>query len=76
MTMPSALRLVGRWFLAGCRIFVGFLVAKTGVGLLLGEPYRGYDRQDNLFTGGFILLIGAYIIFSTLFSILFSNKET
>jgi len=62
--------------LAGCRIFVGLLMAKTGIGLLRGEPYRGYNSQDDLMVGGFVLLIGAYIIFSTLFSLLFPDKDT
>ena len=68
-------KVMGKWLLAGCRVFVGLLVAKTGIGLLRGELYRGYNRQDNLMVGGFILLIGVYIIFSTLLPIIFPDNE-
>ena len=63
------------WILAGCRIFVGLIVAKTGVGLLQGEFYMGFNRQNDLLTGGFVVLIGAYIVFSTIISLCFPDKE-
>gem|GEM_PF-6369406 len=75
MSITPLYKSIGRWFLAGCRIFVGVLVAKTGIGLLQGLPFRGYNRQDDLFIGGFVLLLGAYIIFSTLFSLFFPDKK-
>ncbi len=76
MINPSSLQQIGKWLFAGLRVLAGILVAKTGIDLLEGDTILGYNRQDTLVIGLFILLIGVYIIFSSLFHVLFAEKNT
>ena len=75
MNAYPALQLIFRWIVVGCRFVVGFLVAKSGVSLLQGDPLLGYDNGDA-FTGWFVFLIGAYIIYNAFVPVFFPDKET
>lgn len=63
------------WLLALCRVFAGLLVLKTGVDLLRGASYLGYDNDNAFITGFFAVLIGVYIIFSSLARVLFPEDK-
>ncbi len=73
MAKLPALKLICRWIFTGCRVLVGFLVMKTGIDLMGGGTFTGYNRQDTLLAGGFVMVIGLYFVFSSLFQAFFKD---
>lgn len=66
MTIISAGKRLFLWIVTACRILVGFLVMQAGIELMRGEIFIGYNR-DPLLTGGFIMILGLYFVFSSFF---------
>ncbi|MCD6389168.1 MAG: hypothetical protein J7L69_07135 [Desulfobulbaceae bacterium] len=61
-------------FLILCKILIGLLVMKTGFDLATGTLPFYYNHDNNFLMGLFIMMIGAYIIFSSLFRQLFDAE--
>lgn len=75
MTELPVVKRIFIWGVTGCRIVVGLLVMKTGIDLMRGGIFTGYNRQDPFLVGGFVTIIGLYFICSSLFHVL-SKKDT
>ena len=70
----SKIKQIISWFFILCRILIGLLVMKTGFDLARGTLPFYYNHDDNFFMGVFIMIIGTYIIFSSLFRQLFDAE--
>ena len=68
------LKFIFTWIVILCRIGVGLLVMKTGFDFMRGYDLFAYRDNDGI-TGIFIMIIGAYIAFSSLFHGLFEQTE-
>lgn len=73
MDIAQAVKRVARWIVSGCRVAVGLIVMKAGIDLMGGATFTGYSRQDSLFVGGFVTIIGCYFVFSSVFQLFFKN---
>ena len=66
MANLTTLKRIGKWIFTGFRILIGLLVTKTGIDLMRGGTLTGYNKENTLLTGGFVMIIGLYFIFSSL----------
>ncbi|MEN8189928.1 MAG: hypothetical protein ABFS19_08780 [Thermodesulfobacteriota bacterium] len=66
-------RLTG-WLLALCRVVVGFVILRTGVQVIDGRLVALTSKEDRYIVGGFCLLLGLHIVFTSLFKVLFPDK--
>lgn len=59
-----------------CRVLVGWIVFKTGFDYSLGRSAFAYQIQENKTAGIFVMTIGIYFIFSSIFRSLFGYDPT
>ncbi len=64
------------WILVVCRILVGGVVFKTGFDYSLGRSVFAYQIQNNKTAGIFVMAIGIYFVFSSIFRGLFGYDPT
>ncbi len=62
------------WIRRLCGIMIGLIVIKTGFDLAGGSGAFAY-REGDLITGIFVMIIGGYFVFSSLFPDLFNRFE-
>jgi hypothetical protein len=62
------------WLVILCRIAVGLVVIRTGFDFTSGSGAFAYQETDVI-TGIFVILIGLYFIFSSLFGRLFDQSD-
>jgi len=62
------------WIITLCRVAVGFVVIKTGCDFTSGSGTFAYQETDGI-TGIFVIIIGAYFVFSSLFRRLFDQSD-
>ena len=62
------------WIIILCRIAVGLVVTKTGFDFARGSGAFAYWENDGI-TGIFVMIIGVYIVFSSLFRGLFDQEN-
>jgi hypothetical protein len=70
MTIKRLLALALTFF----RIVIGLVVIKTGLDFTSGSGTFAYQETDGI-TGIFVVLIGVYFIFSSLFGRVFDHSE-
>jgi len=59
---------MGIWIVTLFRVLVGLLIVKTGADLLKGSnALQGFSEHQPLMTGIFLIMLGIYIIFSSVF---------
>lgn len=63
----SRIEQVVSWFFTLCRILVGIVVIKTGFDLASGAGSFAYNKSDNIMTGVFVMSIGIYVVFASIF---------
>lgn len=73
-TIKSIIKCIFAWIITLCRIVLGLVVIKTGFDFTLGRGAFAYQQADAI-TGIFVIIIGAYFVFSSLFSRLFERSE-
>ena len=54
---------------------VGLVVIKTGLDLTRGSIAFAYQKTDDVFLGIFLMIIGAYFVFSSLSRKFFERSE-
>ena len=59
------LKLILAWFITLCRVAVGLLVMKTGFDFTRGGGSFALQQTDTV-TGIFVMVLGAYFVFSSL----------
>lgn len=64
--IKSIIKLIFVWIITLCRIVVGLVVIKTGVDFTRGSGAFAY-RETDAITGIFVIIIGTYFVFSSLF---------
>ena len=62
------------WIITFCRLAVGFVVMKTGFDFTRGSGAFAYQETDGV-TGIFVIIIGAYFAFSSLFRRVFEHSD-
>ena len=74
MKKTSKIKQIVSCFFILCRILIGLLVMKTGFDLATGTLPFYYNHGNNFLMGIFIMIIGGYIIFSSLFRQIFDDE--
>jgi hypothetical protein len=70
----STTALIFSWIVTICRVLIGVLVMKTGFSLVMRTGSFYAWPHDSHITGIFVMIIGAYFIFSSLYHQIFDNK--
>ncbi|MBM9515066.1 hypothetical protein [Desulfogranum marinum] len=73
--IPPLIKQLGMWLVIGLRLALGLVVMKTGYDLAAGKLHYGQAFLDDPITPLFIIIVGAYFSFSSLFGLLFSKKS-
>jgi len=73
--IKSTIKLIFGWIITLCRILVGLVVIKTGFDFIRGSSAFAYQKTDDGILGVFVMIIGAYIVFSSLFRDLFERSN-
>jgi len=73
--IKSTIKLIFGWIITLCRIVVGLVVIKTGFDLTRGSGTFACQETDDGIMGVFVMIIGAYFVFSSLFRDLFERSE-
>lgn len=72
--IKSTITFIVTWILILCRVAVGLVVIKTGFDYTRGTGVFAYLAERDGITGVFVMVIGAYIIFASLFRGLFDQS--
>ncbi|WP_028585290.1 hypothetical protein [Desulfogranum mediterraneum] len=71
----SLIQRIGLWLVIGLRMIVGLVVMKAGYDLAAGRLRYDISLENDPITPLFIILMGAYFCFSSLFRWLFSDSD-
>ena len=64
------------WIIILCRVLVGGIVFKTGFDYSRGSGVFAYQNHDNIIAGMFVMGLGIYFIFSSIFRGFFGDDPT
>jgi len=73
--IKSTIKLIFLWIITVCRVLIGLVVIKTGFDFARGQGVFAYQKTDDGITGIFVMIIGAYFVFSSLSRCLFDQSE-
>ena len=65
--IKSIFKNIFSWAITLCRVVLGLLVIKTGFDFSRGSGAFAFMEVDDGITGIFVMLIGLYFVFSSLF---------
>ena len=63
------------WTITFCRVLIGLVVMKTGFDFTKGSGAFAYKEATDGVTGIFVMIIGAYFVFSSLSRALFDRSK-
>lgn len=73
--ITSLIKQLGTWLVIGLRMVLGVVVMKTGYDLAAGKLHYGETFFNDPITPLFIIILGAYFTFSSLFRRLLSDDS-
>jgi hypothetical protein len=73
--ITSLIKQLGLWLVIGLRMVIGLVVMKTGYDLAAGKLHYGDTFLNDPITPLFLIIVGAYFCFSSLFRRLLSNNS-
>ncbi len=74
-TITSLIKQLGTLLVIGLRMVLGLVVMKTGYDMAAGNLHYGETFVNDPITPLFIIILGAYFAFSSLFRHLLSNDS-
>ena len=73
-TVKSIMKRIFQWIMTLCRVVIGVVVIKTGFDFSRGSGAFAY-REPDVITGIFVMILGAYFVFSSFSRDLFGRSE-
>ncbi len=73
--MKTISKFILSWVVILCRALIGLLVIRTGFELIARKGSFVHWQAESNITGIFVIIIGAYFVFSSLLPKLFEKSE-